>query len=85
MRTRPTSIIRSICAAIGFRRWSATACQNRSVPAPFRACKDVINLRRNDRVKPGVPLRDFTGLAVYHCHIVKHEDRGMMGTLEVRR
>ena len=59
--------------------------ERNGVPEPFRAWKDVVNLRKNDRVKLGVPLRDFTGLTVYHCHIVEHEDRGMMGTLEVRR
>ncbi|MBX7131561.1 MAG: multicopper oxidase domain-containing protein [Fimbriimonadaceae bacterium] len=26
---------------------------------------------------------DFTGLAVYHCHILDHEDMGMMGTLRI--
>ena len=53
------------------------------VPAPYRAWKDVVNLKKNDRVCIAVPLRDFTGLTVYHCHIAEHEDRGMMGTLEV--
>jgi bilirubin oxidase len=24
------------------------------------------------------------GLRVYHCHILEHEERGMMGTLNVR-
>ena len=54
------------------------------VPEPYRAWKDVVNLKKNDLVRIAVPLRDFTGLTVYHCHIVEHEDRGMMGTLEVR-
>jgi FtsP/CotA-like multicopper oxidase with cupredoxin domain len=26
---------------------------------------------------------DFTGKYVYHCHILGHEDRGMMGIIEV--
>jgi len=26
---------------------------------------------------------DFTGLTVYHCHILDHEELGMMGTLEI--
>jgi FtsP/CotA-like multicopper oxidase with cupredoxin domain len=51
---------------------------------PFRTWKDVVNLRRNDCVKPGVPFCDSTGLAVYHCHILEHEDHGMIGTLEVQ-
>jgi FtsP/CotA-like multicopper oxidase with cupredoxin domain len=26
---------------------------------------------------------DFTGLYVFHCHILAHEDRGMMQLVEV--
>ena len=26
---------------------------------------------------------DFTGKYVYHCHILDHEDMGMMGIVEV--
>ena len=26
---------------------------------------------------------DFTGKYVYHCHILDHEDKGMMGVVEV--
>ncbi len=54
-------------------------------PEPFRAWKDVVNLKKNDLVRIAVPLSHFTGLTVFHCHIVEHEDRGMMGTLEVKR
>ncbi|MGM8838509.1 multicopper oxidase domain-containing protein, partial [Thermus sp. 93170] len=53
-------------------------------PAPYRAWKDTVNLRPNETVRIAVPLRDFGGITVYHCHIVEHEDRGMMGVLEVR-
>ena len=27
---------------------------------------------------------DITGRTVYHCHILDHEDQGMMGVIEVR-
>jgi suppressor of ftsI len=27
----------------------------------------------------------FTGAFVYHCHILAHEDNGMMGLIEVSR
>ena len=53
-------------------------------PEPFRAWRGEVNLRPHETVRLGVPLRDFTGKAVFHCHIVEHEDRGMMGVLEVR-
>lgn len=53
-------------------------------PAPYRAWKDTVNLRKNEVVRIAVPLRDFSGVTVYHCHIVEHEDRGMMGILQVK-
>lgn len=52
-------------------------------PEDYRAWKDVVNLKKNDLVRIAVPLSDFTGKTVYHCHIAEHEDRGMMGLLEV--
>lgn len=51
--------------------------------APFRAWKDVVNLPPGDRVRIAVPLRDFGGRTVFHCHIAEHEDLGMMGVLSV--
>ena len=30
-----------------------------------------------------IPFTDFTGKFVYHCHILNHEDNGMMGLVEV--
>ncbi len=53
-------------------------------PAPYRAWKDVVNLKKDDSLRIAVPLNDFTGKTVYHCHIAEHEDRGMMGVLEVK-
>ena len=53
------------------------------VPEPFAAWKDVVNVRPRETVRIAVPLRDFTGRTVFHCHIVEHEDLGMMGVLGV--
>jgi FtsP/CotA-like multicopper oxidase with cupredoxin domain len=36
-----------------------------------------------DHVEILIPFRDFSGNVLYHCHIVEHEDRGMMGLFEV--
>ncbi len=52
-------------------------------PEPYRAWRDVVNLKKDDRLRIAVPLSDFTGKTVYHCHVLEHEDRGMMGVLEV--
>jgi FtsP/CotA-like multicopper oxidase with cupredoxin domain len=30
-----------------------------------------------------IAFEDFTGTAVYHCHILDHEDNGMMGVISV--
>lgn len=52
-------------------------------PSLLRAWKDTVNLRKDDVVRLAVPLRNFAGSTLYHCHIPEHEDRGMMGTLLV--
>lgn len=50
---------------------------------PYRAFKDVVNLKAKEVVRLLVPLRNLPGKTVFHCHIVEHEDKGMMGVLEV--
>lgn len=45
--------------------------------------KDTINVPANNEVRIRIPLTDFTGTTVYHCHILDHEDLGMMGTIDV--
>ncbi|MBP1133852.1 FtsP/CotA-like multicopper oxidase with cupredoxin domain [Arthrobacter sp. PvP023] len=46
--------------------------------------RDVVNVPAQGRVKVRVAFKDFAGRAVYHCHILDHEDLGMMGVIEVR-
>jgi FtsP/CotA-like multicopper oxidase with cupredoxin domain len=50
---------------------------------PLRAWRDTINLPGKAKVRIIVPFRTFTGRTVFHCHISEHEDRGMMGVIEV--
>jgi FtsP/CotA-like multicopper oxidase with cupredoxin domain len=54
------------------------------VPEPYRSWKDVVNVRKHESVRIIVRYDDFPGLWMYHCHILDHEDHGMMGVLEVR-
>jgi len=49
---------------------------------PLPAWKDVVLVPARSRRRIRTLFEDFTGLAVYHCHILDHEDLGMMGTLE---
>jgi FtsP/CotA-like multicopper oxidase with cupredoxin domain len=54
-------------------------------PEPFPSWKDVVNVRRQETVKLVVRFDDFPGKWMFHCHILNHEDQGMMGILEVKR
>lgn len=43
------------------------------------AWKDVVVIPKWGSVKILVPVMDYDGMAMFHCHIVEHEDIGMMG------
>lgn len=45
--------------------------------------KDTLLLMPGERVKLLLKFTDFTGTFMYHCHILEHEDMGMMGNYEV--
>lgn len=44
--------------------------------------QDVVNVPANSRSVIRVHFDEFEGNAVYHCHILDHEDQGMMGIIE---
>ncbi len=45
--------------------------------------QDVVNVPAFGEIRVRIAFEDFTGRAVYHCHILDHEDLGMMGVIEV--
>lgn len=51
---------------------------------PYSAWKDTVLVRGGETVRIRVPFRDFAGKTVYHCHILDHEDLGMMGLVEMK-
>jgi suppressor of ftsI len=60
------------------------------VPQPANSLHDTVNLPHAVDGRPGVvkiilPFTDpyIVGKFVYHCHILEHEDGGMMATLQV--
>jgi FtsP/CotA-like multicopper oxidase with cupredoxin domain len=57
--------------------------ERNGVPEPFRAWKDLVNVRKHETVRFIVRFDDYPGKWMYHCHILDHEDHGMMGILEV--
>lgn len=45
--------------------------------------KDVVNVPANGYVRLHIPFTQIPGRTVFHCHILDHEDLGMMATIEV--
>jgi len=46
--------------------------------------KDTINVPgMNGSVQMLVPVKDFSGPTVFHCHIAEHDDIGMVGIWEL--
>jgi FtsP/CotA-like multicopper oxidase with cupredoxin domain len=51
---------------------------------PIGVRQDVALVPANGSVRLRIPFTDYAGRSVYHCHILDHEDLGMMGTVNVR-
>jgi len=47
--------------------------------------KDTVNVPAGVEVRIRVPFVDHPGRSVYHCHILDHEDMGMMRDRRVVR
>lgn len=47
------------------------------------ALKDVVIVPKMGGIRLLVPVTDFAGTSMFHCHIVEHEDIGMMGLWEI--
>jgi FtsP/CotA-like multicopper oxidase with cupredoxin domain len=43
------------------------------------AWKDTVIVPKRGRLTMLLPVLDYTGITVFHCHILEHEDIGMMG------
>ena len=53
------------------------------VPEPFASWKDVVNVPKHETVRFIVQYANYPGRWMFHCHILDHEDNGMMGVLEI--
>jgi FtsP/CotA-like multicopper oxidase with cupredoxin domain len=49
----------------------------------FRAWRDIVNVPMGESVRIRISFQDFQGRTVYHCHILDHEDLGMMAVIEM--
>jgi bilirubin oxidase len=50
---------------------------------PYLAWKDTVNVARRETVR-FLTRQERPGPRMYHCHILEHEQLGMMGTVDVR-
>ena len=58
--------------------------RNGKVPDPTEAGrKDTVLLWPNDKVRLIAQFLNYTGIYMFHCHMLEHEDDGMMGQFEV--
>ena len=55
------------------------------VPQRLDGYQDIVNVPVHGEVKVIIPFTDpdIVGRFVYHCHLLSHEDKGMMATIEV--
>ncbi|MFC7245256.1 multicopper oxidase family protein [Catellatospora aurea] len=51
---------------------------------PAGILQDVVLVPAYGQVRVRIPFTGHSGRSVYHCHILDHEDLGMMGTVNVR-
>ncbi len=47
------------------------------------AWKDVVIIPKWGSAKILLPVMDYTGMSMFHCHIIEHEDIGMMGIWDI--
>lgn len=58
---------------------------NGAPPPPlYTGPKDTVLLFPGDRIEFALRFEEYTGIYMYHCHLLEHEDAGMMGQFEVR-
>jgi FtsP/CotA-like multicopper oxidase with cupredoxin domain len=58
--------------------------ERNGVPEPYRSWKDTVNVPKHQTARFIVRYDNYPGKWMFHCHILDHEDHGMMGVLEVR-
>ena len=63
---------------VHFEEFQILSRNGRIPPAVERGRKDVLRLKRHERVEILMRFRDFEGHYVMHCHNVVHEDHAMM-------
>ncbi|TPG36419.1 multicopper oxidase family protein [Mycolicibacterium hodleri] len=64
--------------------WPFTVLASSDDAPPLGIPQDVVLIPANGWVRLRIPFTRFAGRSVYHCHILDHEDLGMMATVNVQ-
>lgn len=64
--------------------WPFTVLATSDNTPPIGVPQDVVLIPAQGWVRLRIPFTTFAGRSVYHCHILDHEDLGMMATINVR-
>lgn len=64
--------------------WPMQIMEQAGQPVDTPRWQDVVDVPARSNVRVRIAFDDFTGKTVYHCHILDHEDSGMMGLIEAR-
>lgn len=65
--------------------WPMQLIEENGQPLEQPTWQDVVNIPARSNVKVRIAFDNFAGRTVYHCHILDHEDQGMMGVINARR
>jgi FtsP/CotA-like multicopper oxidase with cupredoxin domain/plastocyanin len=65
--------------------WQTIARDGHKPPAWERGLEDTWKLDPGETVKVAAKFTDYTGLFMLHCHMLDHEDHGLMGQFDVIR
>ncbi|MGC0249297.1 multicopper oxidase family protein [Pseudactinotalea sp. Z1748] len=64
--------------------WPMQLIETNGEPVSEPTWRDVVNVPANGRVRTLVDFTHHPGRSVYHCHILDHEDAGMMAVVDTR-
>nr|WP_221244021.1 multicopper oxidase family protein [Cryobacterium roopkundense] len=64
--------------------WPMQIVEEGGQPVDTVIWQDVVNIPARSTTRVRIAFSDFSGRTVYHCHILDHEDAGMMGVVEAR-
>ena len=53
------------------------------IPADPRSEMDTLNIPPGHWARIRIRFADYVGRTVFHCHILSHEDLGMMGVVDI--